>query len=89
MLYDEWDKLLDTKFVKKDDLIKSGETITLDSHLVDLGELCRGHQPTFDLNSQEKGNKVSETSNSFYSYNSQSNQFYCLNVFVHLLLYGC
>lgn len=89
MLYDEWDKLLETRFMKKDELILSGETVTFGSYLVDLGELCQGHQPTSVLNSQNQDKKVSETSNSFYSYSSQSNQFYCLNVLVHLLSYEC
>ncbi|XP_057773594.1 uncharacterized protein LOC130992853 isoform X2 [Salvia miltiorrhiza] len=71
MLYDEWDKLLETRFVKKDDLILSGETITFGSYLVDLGELCQGHQPISNLNSQDQDKKV-ETSSSHYSYNSQN-----------------
>lgn len=89
MLYDEWDKLLDTRFVKKDDLISAGETVTFGSYLVDLGELCQGHQPTSILNSQDQEEKVAETSSSYYSYNSQSNRFYCLNVFVDLFHYDC
>ncbi|KAL1556372.1 hypothetical protein AAHA92_12007 [Salvia divinorum] len=72
MLYDEWDKLLETRFVKKDDLITSGETITFGSYLIDLGELCQGHRPTSILNSQDQDEKVSETSSSCYSYNSQN-----------------
>ncbi|KAH6792540.1 hypothetical protein C2S52_003017 [Perilla frutescens var. hirtella] len=72
MLYDECDTLLETRFVKKDDLIKSGETVIFASYLVDLGELCKGHQPSSILNSQEKDRKVSDTSSSLYSYNSQN-----------------
>lgn len=75
MLYDEWDKLLETRFVKKDDVIKSGETVTFDSYLVDIGELYGGHQPTSISKCQEKDSKVSEKSWSLYSNNSQSNQF--------------
>ncbi|XP_042025734.1 uncharacterized protein LOC121772623 [Salvia splendens] len=71
MLYDEWDKLLETRFVKKDDLITSGETITFGSYLVDLGELCQGHRPTSILKSQDQGGKFGETSSSCY-YNSQN-----------------
>ncbi|KAK6146478.1 hypothetical protein DH2020_020347 [Rehmannia glutinosa] len=73
MLYDEWDKLLESRFVKKDDVIKSGETLAFDSYLVDIAELCRGHKPTSTVNSQEKDRKVSEKSGSSYSYCSQSN----------------
>ncbi|XP_047964757.1 uncharacterized protein LOC125209191 isoform X2 [Salvia hispanica] len=71
MLYDEWDKLLETRFVKKDDLITSGETITFGSYLVDLGELCQGHRPTSILKSQDQGGKFAETSSSCY-YDSQN-----------------
>lgn len=87
MLYDEWDKLLETRFVKKDDLIVSGGTVTFGSYLVDLGELCQGRQPKSVLNSQNQDKKVSETSNSFYGYNSQSNHSYRLSVLVHLLFH--
>ncbi|KAK6122556.1 hypothetical protein DH2020_043701 [Rehmannia glutinosa] len=73
MLYDEWDKLLESRFVKKDDVIKSGETLVFDSYLVDIAELCRGHKPTSTVNRQEKDRKVSEKSGSSYSYCSQSN----------------
>ncbi|GFP94949.1 hypothetical protein PHJA_001639300 [Phtheirospermum japonicum] len=46
LLYDEWDKLLESRFVKKEDVIKSGETLTSDSYLVDIGELCGDYKPT-------------------------------------------
>lgn len=80
MLYDEWDKLLETRFVKKDDLISAGETVTFGSYLVDLGEQCKGHQPSSILNSQDQEEKVAQTSSSYYNYNSQSNRFCRLNV---------
>ncbi|KAL6523537.1 hypothetical protein OROGR_017140 [Orobanche gracilis] len=76
-LYDESDKLLETRFVKKDGVIVCGETVTLDSYLVDLGEPCQAHQPTSVLNFQDKDDKVSETSSSCYSYNSQNFPAYC------------
>ncbi|KAL6557949.1 hypothetical protein OROMI_018299 [Orobanche minor] len=71
-LYDESDKLLEARFVKKDDLIVCGGTVTLDSYLVDLGEPCQAHQRASVLNFQDKDDKVSETSSSCYSYNSQN-----------------
>ncbi|KAL7597427.1 hypothetical protein Lser_V15G30262 [Lactuca serriola] len=37
-LYDDCDKLLDSKIVKLDDAVKSGETITLGAYLVDIGD---------------------------------------------------
>ncbi|KAK4422957.1 hypothetical protein Salat_1878300 [Sesamum alatum] len=72
MLFDEWDKLLESRFVKKDDVIKSGETLAFDCYLVDIGELCGGYKPTSTLN-QGKDKKVEEKSGSFYSSDSQSN----------------
>ncbi|CAI9291078.1 unnamed protein product [Lactuca saligna] len=37
-LYDDCDKLLDSKIVKLDDVVKLGETITLGAYLVDIGD---------------------------------------------------
>ncbi|KAL0372934.1 UNVERIFIED_CONTAM: hypothetical protein Scaly_0975000 [Sesamum calycinum] len=71
MLLDEWDKLLESRFVKKDDVIKSGETLAFDCYLVDIGELCGGYKPTSTLN-QGKDRKVEEKSGSFYSSNSEN-----------------
>ncbi|KAL8520491.1 hypothetical protein ACS0TY_011130 [Phlomoides rotata] len=72
MLYDESEKLLETRFVKKDDVIKSGETLTFDSYLVDIGELCGGHQSTSNFNCQEKDRKITEKSGSSYNNNFQN-----------------
>ncbi|KAL0326685.1 UNVERIFIED_CONTAM: hypothetical protein Sangu_1746500 [Sesamum angustifolium] len=71
MLLDEWDKLLESRFVKKDDVIKSGATLAFDCYLVDIGELCGGYKPTSTLN-QGKDRKVEEKSGSFYSSNSEN-----------------
>lgn len=38
MLFDTSRKLLDSRFLKKDDVIKSGESIAFDSYLIDIGE---------------------------------------------------
>ncbi|PIN04381.1 hypothetical protein CDL12_23083 [Handroanthus impetiginosus] len=73
MLYDESEKLLESRFVKKDDIINSGETLAFDSYLVDIGELCGGHKPTFNLNWQEKDRKFAEQSGSLHRYDSESN----------------
>ncbi|KAG8382535.1 hypothetical protein BUALT_Bualt05G0087500 [Buddleja alternifolia] len=73
MVYDEWDKLLESRFVKKDDVIKSGETLAFGSYLVDIGEQCGSHKPTSTLNCQEKDRKVAEKSGSLYGHNSPSN----------------
>lgn len=38
MLYDASRNLLDSRFLKKDEVIGSGEAIALDAHLVEVGE---------------------------------------------------
>ncbi|EYU45254.1 hypothetical protein MIMGU_mgv1a022355mg, partial [Erythranthe guttata] len=58
MLYDEWDKILESRFVKKDDVIRSGESLSFGSYLVDIGELCGRQKPTSTANCQEKDTKV-------------------------------
>ncbi|KAI3795016.1 hypothetical protein L1987_37659 [Smallanthus sonchifolius] len=37
-LYDDCDKLLDSKIVKLDDAVRSGETLTFGAYLVDVGD---------------------------------------------------
>ncbi|KAJ8764940.1 hypothetical protein K2173_010405 [Erythroxylum novogranatense] len=39
MLYDATRKSLDSRFLRKDEIIRSGESITFDTHLVDIEEL--------------------------------------------------
>lgn len=38
MLYDSTRKLLDSRFLKKDEVVKSGESFAFGAHLVDIGE---------------------------------------------------
>ncbi|CAA0811213.1 Unknown protein [Striga hermonthica] len=73
LLYDELNQLLESRFVKKDDVIKSGETLTWDSFLIDIGELCGGHKPKPLVNTHDKDSKHSQKSGSFCSYGSKSN----------------
>ncbi|XP_022773566.1 uncharacterized protein LOC111315806 isoform X5 [Durio zibethinus] len=45
MLYDGSKKLIDSRFLKKDEVIQSGESIAFDAHLVNIGEAegnCQG-----------------------------------------------
>ncbi|KAL7149846.1 hypothetical protein ABFS83_05G068600 [Erythranthe nasuta] len=72
MLYDEWDKILESRFVKKDDVIRSGESLSFGSYLVDIGELCGRQKPTSTANCQEKDTKVSEKPGPLYSYSNQN-----------------
>lgn len=45
MLFDENRKLLDSRFIKKDETVRSGESIAFDAHLVEIGECERDHKP--------------------------------------------
>lgn len=57
-LYDEFDKLLVSKFMKIEDVIRPGETLTFYSYLVDIGEKCGGHEPESTSNFQGIDKKV-------------------------------
>ncbi|KAJ0047684.1 hypothetical protein Pint_14884 [Pistacia integerrima] len=62
MLYDESRKLLNSRFLKKDEKIRSGESIAFNAHLVDIGEPQADHQSHMDLNIQgNNGNMVGTT----------------------------
>ncbi|XP_042480296.1 uncharacterized protein LOC122061159 isoform X2 [Macadamia integrifolia] len=60
MLYDESRKLLDTRFLKKDEVIGPGETLAFDAHLVDVGDPEGNHSPLKDLNFKGEDTKVIE-----------------------------
>ncbi|CAB4280204.1 unnamed protein product [Prunus armeniaca] len=49
MLFDATKKLIDSKFLKKDEDIRSGESFTFDAHLVDIGEPEGNHEALVDL----------------------------------------
>lgn len=44
MLYDGSKKLINSRFLNKDEVIQSGESITFDAHLVNIGE-AEGNHP--------------------------------------------
>lgn len=56
MLFDASRKLLNSRFLKKDEVIRSGESIAFDGHLVEIGEL----QPFTDLNVQGDNRNVAK-----------------------------
>ncbi|XP_057751878.1 uncharacterized protein LOC130969972 [Arachis stenosperma] len=43
MLFDESRKLLDSRFLRKDDVIRPGESVSFDAYLIDIGE-CQGNK---------------------------------------------
>ncbi|GAV68678.1 DUF2439 domain-containing protein [Cephalotus follicularis] len=55
MLFDESRKLLDSRFLKKNEEIRSGESLVFDAHLVEIGDSEGAHNPAVDLSAQ--GNK--------------------------------
>ncbi|XP_044486104.1 uncharacterized protein LOC123211440 isoform X2 [Mangifera indica] len=62
MLYDESRKLLNSRFLKKDENISSGETIAFNAYLVDIGDPKEDHQSQMDLIGQgNNGNMVGRT----------------------------
>lgn len=48
MLYDAAKRLLDSKFLKRNEIIMSGESITFDGFLVEIGEMEGSHKPPLD-----------------------------------------
>ncbi|XVF63457.1 hypothetical protein PTKIN_Ptkin09bG0088400 [Pterospermum kingtungense] len=48
MLYDGSKKLINSRFLKKDEVIQSGESIAFDGHLVDIGEPEESNQGLMD-----------------------------------------
>ncbi|KAJ8494028.1 hypothetical protein OPV22_015749 [Ensete ventricosum] len=59
LLYDDSEKLIDSRFLKKDEVIESGGTLTFEAHLVDIGNLQK--KGSFkNLNSSRNDSKSSE-----------------------------
>nr|XP_018678649.1 PREDICTED: uncharacterized protein LOC103978434 isoform X3 [Musa acuminata subsp. malaccensis] len=59
LLYDDSEKLIDSRFLKKDEVIGSGGTLTFEAHLVDIGNL-EEKGPFKNLNSSRNDSKLSE-----------------------------
>lgn len=62
MLYDDCEKLLYCKVLKKEEVIRPGETLTFDTCLIDIGDPEGDHKTLSDLNSQGKNEKIMENS---------------------------
>ncbi|CAK9159601.1 unnamed protein product, partial [Ilex paraguariensis] len=48
---------LESRFVKKEDVIRSGETLEFDAYLVDIGDPHGDHKPIPNLNFQGRDKK--------------------------------
>ncbi|KAK7318078.1 hypothetical protein RJT34_02776 [Clitoria ternatea] len=53
-LYDECEKLLECRLLKKDETVSSGETLTFNGYLVDIGDPEGDKKPKIDLNVDRK-----------------------------------
>lgn len=62
MLLDESRKPLNSRFLKKDEVVKSGESFAFDAHLVEIGEHEEDRKPQMYLSAQGNNcNFVKET----------------------------
>lgn len=73
MLYNECETLLDSRFVKTDDNIRSGETLTFGAYLVDIGDRHREHKPTSNLNLQGMDKKINKKARSLHERSFKTN----------------
>ncbi|XP_073109206.1 uncharacterized protein [Elaeis guineensis] len=55
-LYDDSDTLIDRRFVKKDEVVECGRMLTMETHLVDVGDLeaDHGHVTKLDVSGRDK-----------------------------------
>ncbi|OVA08237.1 protein of unknown function DUF2439 [Macleaya cordata] len=60
MLYDDSGKVIDSRFLKKDEVVRYGETLTFDSYLVDIGDPEGNHETLKVLNVQGRDKKSVE-----------------------------
>jgi len=63
MLYDDSDQLLECRILKNDEVVCSGETLTFNAYLVDVGEPEGGQKPLDDTYARSRENKVPKRTN--------------------------
>ncbi|XP_039168903.1 uncharacterized protein LOC104446112 isoform X2 [Eucalyptus grandis] len=63
MLYDGSDQLLECRILKNDEVVRSGETLTFNAYLVDVGEPEGGQKPLDDTYACSRENKVPKRTN--------------------------
>lgn len=71
VLFDLSKRPLERRFLKKDEVIKSGESVYFDGHLVDVGELEGSHQSPVKFNERGTGHNVVERRQSPVKFNEQ------------------
>ncbi|KAL9439624.1 hypothetical protein AB3S75_025147 [Citrus x aurantiifolia] len=62
MLFDETRKLLDSRFLRRDEVIRSGESVSFDGHLVEIGECEDIREPLANLKVQRSSCNIAEKS---------------------------
>ena len=60
MLYDETRRLLDSKFLQNEEIIRAGESLRFDGHIVDIVELG-DHKPLKDTNVDRRNCSMQNT----------------------------
>ncbi|KAL6979427.1 hypothetical protein U1Q18_021093 [Sarracenia purpurea var. burkii] len=89
LLYDDCEKLLERRNLKKDDVVGSGETLAFDAYLVDIGDLDGDHKSIPHVNSQGSDKNSTEKSGLVYGKKFKHNSvpigitsilFYCLEL---------
>ncbi|CAK9169283.1 unnamed protein product [Ilex paraguariensis] len=73
LLYDDCEKLLESRFVKKEDVIRSGETLEFDAYLVDIGDSHGDHKSIPNLNFQGRDKKVTGKSGNLHGQKFRNN----------------
>lgn len=74
-LFDECEKLLEIRVLKSDEVVKSGETLTFNTYLVDVGDPEGGHKPVPNLNFQGKDKKSTRKFGLLHSPKFRTNSF--------------
>nr|XP_029121126.1 uncharacterized protein LOC105047794 isoform X2 [Elaeis guineensis] len=54
------EKLIDSRFLKKDEVVECGRTLTMEAHLVDIGDPEANHKPLTNLNISGIDKKLNE-----------------------------
>ncbi|XP_072982480.1 uncharacterized protein [Typha latifolia] len=62
MLYNDSEKLIDSKFLRKDEVIECGGTVALEVHLVDIGNSIEDQKPLKNLNISDRDKKLNGSS---------------------------
>ncbi|XAR55163.1 hypothetical protein NMG60_11030578 [Bertholletia excelsa] len=78
MLYDDGEKVMESRVVKKDDVVRSGETLAFDAYLVDIGDLDGQHEVKDDTNFQGRDKKISEKAGFFHEQKFEDHSV-CIN----------